>query len=65
MINGNLFATGYPAARFQDHEDIRSMQAGCRQRVADSGQTSVPWRLSRSMSDLVGPASAEVARNAE
>ena len=44
---------------FQDHEDIRgSMHAGGRQRVADCGQTPVPWRLSRSVTDSVGPAGA-------
>ena len=36
-----------------------------RQRVADGGQTSVPWRLSRSVIDSVGPAGAEFAQNAE
>jgi len=35
------------------------MQAGRRQRVADSGQASVPWRLSRSVIDSDGPAGAE------
>jgi len=29
------------------------------------GQTSVPWRLSRSLIDSVGPVGAEFARNAE
>src|SRR4249920_4147673 len=59
------FVTDYPGRPpgFQDHEDIRgSMHAGRRQRVADGGQTSVPWRLSRSVIDLVGLAGAEFAR---
>ncbi len=62
------FVTGYPGRPpgSQDLEDIRgSMHAGCRQRVADSGQTSVPWRLSRSVIDSVGLAGAEFARNAD
>src|SRR2546429_3975930 len=62
------FVTGYPGRPpgFQDLEDIRgSTHAGCRQRVADTGQTSVPWRLSRSVIDSVGLAGAEFARNAE
>jgi len=41
------------------------MPAGRRQRVANGGQTSVPWRLSRSVIDSVGLAGAEFARNAE
>jgi hypothetical protein len=41
------------------------MHAGRRQRVADGGQTPVPWRLSRSVIDSVGPAGAEFARNAD
>ena len=36
-----------------------------RQRVADGGQTSVPWRLSRSVIDSLGPAGAEFARIAD
>jgi hypothetical protein len=36
------------------------MRAGHRQRVA-GGQPSLPWRPSRSVSDLVGPAGAEFA----
>jgi len=62
------FVTGYPGRPpgFLDHEDIRgSMPAGRRQRVANGGQTSVPWRLSRSVIDSVGLAAAEFARNAE
>jgi hypothetical protein len=62
------FVTGYSdrPPGFQDHEDIRgSMHAGRRQRVADGGQTSVLWRLSRSVIDSVGPAGAEFARNAD
>ena len=31
--------------------------------MADGGQTSVPWRLSRSVIDSVGPAGAEFARS--
>jgi hypothetical protein len=60
--------TGYPdrPPGFQDHEDIQgSMHAGRRQRVADGGQTPVPWRLSRSVIDSVGPAGAKFARNAD
>jgi hypothetical protein len=41
------FVTGYPGRPpgFQDHEDIRGiMHTGRRQRVADGGQMSVPWR---------------------
>ena len=34
------------------------MHAGRRQRVTDGGQTSVPWRLSRSVIDSVGRAAA-------
>jgi hypothetical protein len=37
------------------------MHAGRRQRVPHGGQTSVPWRLSRSVIDSVGPAGAELA----
>ena len=62
------FVTGYPGRPpgFQDHEDIRGgMHAGRRQRVANGGQTSVPWRLSRSVIDSVGLAGAEFARNGE
>ena len=36
-----------------------------RQRVADGGQTSLPWRLSRSVIDSVGLAGTEFARIAE
>jgi hypothetical protein len=36
-----------------------SMHVGRRQRVADGGQTSVPWRLLRSVINAVGPAGAE------
>src|SRR5260370_18472887 len=39
------------------------MHAGRRQRVAYGGEASVPWRLSRSVIDSVGPAGAEFARN--
>jgi hypothetical protein len=47
-------------------QDIQgSMHAGRRQRVADGGQTPVPWRLSRSVIDSVGPAGVEFARNAD
>jgi len=59
---------GYPdrPPGFQDHEDIQdSVHAGRRQRVADGGQASVPWRLSRSVIDSVGLAGAEFARNAK
>jgi hypothetical protein len=35
------------------------MHAGRHQRVADGGQTSVPWRPSRSVKDSVGLAGAE------
>ena len=42
-----------------------SMHAGRRQRVADGGQAPVPWRLSRSVIDSVGPAGTEFARNAD
>ncbi len=50
----------------QDREDIRgSMHAGRRQPVAGGGQTSVPWGLSRSVIDSVGPAGAGFARNAD
>jgi hypothetical protein len=62
------FVTDYPGRPpgFQDHEDIRGiMHAGRRQRVADGGQTPVPWRLSRSVINSVGPVGAEFARNAE
>ena len=41
------------------------MRAGRRQRVAVGGQTSLPWRLSRSVIDSVGPAGVEFARNAD
>jgi hypothetical protein len=65
-----LFVTGYPRRPpgFQDHyEGIRGrMCAGRRQRVAAvGGQTSLLWRLSRSVIDSVSPAGAEFARNAE
>src|SRR5215467_9589771 len=38
------------------------MRAGRRQRVAVAGQTSLPWRLSPSVTDSVGPAGAGFAR---
>jgi SAM-dependent methyltransferase len=60
------FVTGYPGRPpgFQDHEDIRGrMPAGRRHRVAVGGQTSLPWRLSRSVIDSVGLAGAEFAPN--
>src|SRR5215475_14405928 len=38
------------------------MHAGRRQRVAVAGQTSLPWRLSPSVTDSVGPAGAGFAR---
>jgi hypothetical protein len=41
------------------------MHAGRRQPVAGGGQTSVPWGLSRSVIDSVGPAGAGFARNAD
>jgi hypothetical protein len=62
------FVTGYLGwpPGFQNHEDIRRIiHVGRRQRVADGGQTSVPWRLSRSVIDSLGPAGAEFARIAE
>jgi hypothetical protein len=62
------FVTGYPRRPpgFQDHEGIRGrMRAGRRQQVAIGGQTSLPWRLSRSVIDSVSPAGAEFARNAD
>ena len=58
------FVTGYPRRPpgFQDHEGIRGrMRAGRRQQVAIGGQTSLPWRLSRSVIDSVSPAGAEFA----
>ena len=62
------FVMSYPGRPpgFQDREDIRgSMHAGRRQPVAGGGQTSVPWGLSRSVIDSVGPAGAGFARNAD
>src|SRR5260370_39554986 len=41
------------------------MRVGRRQRVVGGSQTPVPWRLSRSVIDSVGPAGAEFARNAD
>jgi len=68
MINGNApFVTDYPAptARLRDREDSRRrFRAGHLQRVTAGGQMSLPWRLSRSVIDSVGPAGAEFARNA-
>jgi hypothetical protein len=61
-----LFRDGLPdrPPAFQDREDIRgSMRVGRRQRVAGGGQTPVPWRLSRSVIDSVGPAGAEFAQS--
>jgi hypothetical protein len=67
MITGNALSWRATPGRppgFQDHEDIRGrMRAGRRQRVAVGGQTSHPWRLSRSVIDLAGQAGAEFARN--
>ena len=59
--------TSYRVDRaFDDHKDIRGgMHAGRHQRVAGGGQTSVPWRLSRSVRDSVGLAGAEFAPNAD
>jgi hypothetical protein len=60
------FVTGYPGpiTRLQDYEGIRGrMHAARRQPSLD--QTSLPWRLSRSVINAVDLAGAEFARNAE
>jgi hypothetical protein len=66
MINGNALSSRPPRAapRLQDYEGIRGrIHAG--QRVAAGGQTSLPWRLSRSVIDAVDLVGADFARNAD
>jgi hypothetical protein len=60
------FVTGYPGpiTRLQDYEGIRGRRYAAR-RQPSLDQTSLPWRLSRSVINAVDLAGAEFARNAE
>jgi hypothetical protein len=58
MINGNAISGRATRAGCQDRAERR-------QWVADGGQTPLPWPPSRSVTDSVGAAGGEFARNAE
>jgi hypothetical protein len=66
MITGNALRDGLPRSSFSIVKTSEArMRAERRQRVADGGQTSLPWLPSRSVIDSVGTVGEEFARIAD